>query len=552
MLSESGSKAALPRLSYALREVQEGGSKMRVLASDPVAKEGIEILKRHFDVDVITGLPEEELIKIIGNYDALIVRSQTKVTANILRAAKNLKIIGRAGVGVDNIDVPVATEQGIVVVNSPGGNTMAATEQTWTLLLAMSRNTVPAVNSLANGEWKRSKFVGTEMYNKTLGVIGLGKIGQEVAKRGVAFGMNVIGSDPYASEEQAAKMGIDLVSLEDIFRRSDYITVHIPKTPDTKGMINAKAFAQMKDGVRIVNCARGGIINEADLIAALDSGKVAAAALDVYEVEPPDMSSPVLHHEKITATPHLGASTREAQINVAVDVAEQICDVLLGGPARSPVNMPAVSAEALSAIKPYLTLAEKIGKLQSQLADGRIQSVEITYSGDVAELECSTLTRALMKGMLEAAIPESVNYVNAPVLAHARGLKVTESKSAAPDEYTNLISAKIKTDKGEQSMAGTLFGVRDVRICRINGYRVDVLPEGYMLYTNHTDKPGVIGDVGTLLGKESINIGGMYVGRTGIGKQAIMLLAVDNSIPDEIMDKIRKIPGITKAKMIEL
>jgi D-3-phosphoglycerate dehydrogenase len=385
-----------------------------------------------------------------------------------------------------------------------------------------------------------------------MGVIGLGKIGQKVAKRAVAFNMTVIGSDPYFSEEQAAKLGIELVSLDELYRRSDFISLHLPKTAETKGMINEKAFDKMKEGVRIVNCARGGIIDEAALIKALDSGRVAAAALDVYEVEPPDMSSPVLHHDKIVTTPHLGASTEEAQVNVVVDVAEQIVDVLEGRPARSPVNMPAMSAEALTAVQPYLVLAEKIGKLQAQMAEGRINTVEVTYSGEIADMQYGPVTRALVKGILEPVIPESVNYVNAPILAQARGIKITESKAAATDDYTNLIAVKIRSDKGEMTMAGTLFGVKDIRIVRINGYRVDVAPEGYMVVTSHIDKPGMIGRVGTLLGQRGVNIGGMYVGRSAMGKQAVMFLAVDDEVPENVLNEIGQIEGIEIVRMVTL
>ena len=523
----------------------------RVLVSDPIAKEGIEILEKHFDVDVKIGMSKEELIAIIGEYDALAVRSETKATADVLEAAKKLKIIGRAGVGVDNIDVPVATQKGILVVNSPAGNTMAAAELTMALMLSLSRNIPQGHNSLRAGEWKRSKFVGNELYRKTLGVFGLGKIGSAVAKRALSFEMEVIGYDPFVSEDHARKMGIELVTFEELLKRSDYFTLHVPATKDTKGSIGTEQLAMMKTGVRIINVARGGIIDEAALAAAVEGGKVAGVAVDVFEKEPPPADNPLLKLDKAITTPHLGASTEEAQINVSVDVSEQIVDVLNGKPARSAVNMPALSAEVLAAVNPYMLLGQRIGSMASQLAEGAIKSIEILYCGDLSGLETGPVSRSVLRGLLQPIMMESVNLVNAPVIAENRGIRITESKSAAPDNYGNLLSVKIKTDKGDKIIEGTLFGKNDIRIVRIDEYQIDVVPDGAILVAKHIDKPGIIGRVGTLLGNEGINIAGMHVGREHAGSPALMVLNVDENIPEDVLANVLKIDGIETAVLVQ-
>ena len=525
----------------------------KVLVSDPVAKEGIEILQKGFDVDVKPGMEKSELINIIGDYDALVVRSETKVTADVLEAAKNLKIIGRAGVGVDNIDVPLATQKGILVVNSPAGNTIAAAELTMAMMLSLSRNIPQGHQMLRAGEWKaaRKGLVGNELYGKTLGVLGLGKIGSAVAKRSQSFEMEVIGSDPFVSEEYAQKLGIEIVSFEDLLKRSDYITLHVPATKDTKGSIGAKQIAMMKDGVRIINVARGGIVDEAALAKAVEGGKVAGIAFDVYESEPPPADNPLLKLDKAITTPHLGASTEEAQINVAVDVAEQIVDVLNGKPARSAVNMPALSAEVLAAVDPYMVLGERIGAMAAQLVDKPIKSIEISYCGELSTLETSPVGRSVLKGLLQPILTESVNLVNAPVIAEGRGIRITESKSAAPEDYTSLLVVKVKMDKGEKTIEGTLFGKRDIRIVKIDGYPIDIVPEGALLVTTHIDKPGIIGRVGTVLGNNGVNIAGMHVGREGIGKQAVMVLNVDDTVSESIMKQITELDGVRTAKLVQ-
>ncbi len=523
----------------------------RILVSDPIAKEGIELLQKHFDVDIKTGMQKEELISVIGEYDALAVRSETKVTADVLDAAKNLKIIGRAGVGVDNIDVPNATQKGILVVNSPAGNTIAAAELTMALILSLSRNIPQGHNSLRAGEWKRSKLVGNELYGKTLGVFGLGKIGATVAKRAKAFEMEIIGHDPFVSEEYAKRMGIELVSFDDLLKRSDYLTLHIPATKDTKGCIGPDQIAMLKPGMRFINVARGGIVDEAALAKAVEEGKIAGIAFDVFEKEPPAADNPLLKLEKSITTPHLGASTQEAQINVAIDIAEQIIDVLNGKPARSAVNMPALSAEVLAAVAPYMTLGERIGSMAAQLADGAVKSIEIAYCGDLSTLETGPVGRAVLRGLLQPIMMEAVNLVNAPVIAESRSIRITESKSAAPEDYTSLLSVKIKTDKGDKIIEGTLFGKKDVRIVRIDGYQVDIVPEGAMLVATHTDRPGIIGKVGTLFGSNGINIAGMHVGREAAGRQALMVLNIDDAVSESVMKEVTKIDGILATRLVQ-
>lgn len=524
----------------------------KVLISDKLAQEGIEILKRVADVDVNTGLAEDKLCEIIGDYDALVVRSGTQVTANVLKAARKLQIIGRAGVGVDNVDVPVATERGVIVVNSPGGNTIAAAEHTVALLLALARNVPQAYASMRAKEWNRSKFTGNEVYKKTLGVLGLGKIGQEVAKRCQSFGMKVIAYDPFISAEAANAAGVELVEFADCLKRSDYLTLHLPKNKETLGLIGAKEFAMMKDGVRIINVARGGIICDDALIAAVKSGKCGGAAIDVFEKEPPDFASELFDLPSVITTPHLGASTEEAQTNVAIDVAEQIVDVFEGRSARAAVNMPALSPEVLAAVQPYLPLAQRMAALAVGIMEGRASQVEVKLLGELATIESGPITRAVLVGMLGGVVGETVNYVNAPVIAKQRGIDVIETRNADFDDYASLLKITVTTDKGKTEISGTLFEGREMRIVQMGGFPMDFLPEGVVLVTDHHDKPGVIGNVGTLLGNEKINIASMYVGRIKPGQKAIMVLGVDAEVPDAVIEKMVKIPGIDGVKQVQL
>ncbi len=527
---------------------------MRVLASDKIAESGLKKLRdAGFVADMKTKLSEDELCKIIGDYDALIVRSGTKVTPKVIEAGKKLKIIGRAGVGVDNVDLLTATKRGIIVVNSPEGNTIAAAEQTLALILAMARNIPQAYNSIRSGKWERSKFTGTELYNKVIGVVGLGKIGGRVASYLNTMGAKVIGSDPFISKERANELGVELKSSDDVLSESDIITLHIPKTKETENFINSKTIAKMKDGVRIVNCARGGVVDETDLYEALKSGKVAAAALDVYSKEPPDPKNPLFTLDNVVTAPHLGAATVEAQENVAIDVVEQIIDVLGGGQARSAVNIPAMKPDVIAKVAPYMELAEKLGSLASQLFGGAFEEVKIEYDGEIAEFDISPLSVAILKGLLEPVLQESVNFVNAPFIAKERGVKVIEGKSVEPKDFRNLITIKLKAGKVKRSVQGTLFEPPyGERLVGIDGFKVDVTPSGYMLIINNIDKPGMVGKVGTFLGKHDINIAAMDVGRVKIGEKAVMVLNVDSEIPEKTVKEITKMEGIEEATLVKV
>lgn len=527
---------------------------MRILVSDPVSQAGIEVLKKHFPVDVKLKLPPEELAAIIGEYDALVVRSETKVTKDIIARADKLKVIGRAGVGVDNIDVEAATNRGIIVMNAPEGNTVAATEHTVAMLLAMARQIPQAYQSMKQGKWERAKFMGVEMRGKTLGVIGLGRIGTGVAQRAIAMEMKIIAYDPFLSAEKAASLGITLMEVKDVIAQADFITLHSPLTKETKNLLDKQAFETMKQGVRIVNCARGGIIDEQALVDALVSGKVAAAALDVFEKEPLPADSPLLTAPNLIVTPHLGASTEEAQINVAVDVAEGVITALRGEPVRTAVNIAPVSAEAMTFVKPYLTLAEKLGHLAASLLKGRIDKVEMTYQGEVGTREFHPITTAAVKGLLSPILLDTVNYVNAPAIAKSRGIKVTEIVNQEVENFTNFITMAVKSDKGQLTISGALFGKKDPRIVEINGYHVDALPMGYVLVSPHLDTPGIIGKVGTVLGANGINIAGMQVGRKPgqkPGGESIMVLAIDNPAGEDVINLIKEVEGIVDVIMVD-
>jgi D-3-phosphoglycerate dehydrogenase len=517
----------------------------RVLVSDPLAEEGLSILRTQFEVDEKTDLKEDQLISIIGNYDALLVRSGTEVTANVIEAGTNLRFIGRAGAGVDNIDMDAATRKGIIVANAPEGNTLAATEHTMAMMLSLARNIPQATASLKKKEWKRSKFMGVELNEKTLGILGLGRIGREVSKRATALGMHIVGYDPFIGKEKAAQFGVDSMSVEELFRVSDVITVHTPLIKETKHLINAKSIATMKDGVRIINCARGGIIDEKALYDAIKSGKVAGAALDVFEEEPP-LQSPLLDLDQVIVTPHLGASTVEAQTNVAVSIAKQCISVLEGGSARYVVNAPLVPADQQDVVEPFARLAERIGRFLIQLVEGRLEKVEIIYGGELSQGTYNTkfITRVALKGLLDPILQVPVNIVNAEFIASERGINVSETITADAQGFKNLITIRVLTDKGEESVSGTVFFKGRSRIVAIGGYTMDMIPEGYVIVSRHLDKPGVIGRASTILGQANINIAGMQVGRINPGQEAIMVLNVDSEVPPEIMDEIRAKVGI--------
>jgi D-3-phosphoglycerate dehydrogenase len=523
---------------------------MKILVSDPVSNQGVEILQKEYEVDVKTNLPIDELIRIIPEYDALVVRSETKVTSAVLDAAIKLKVIGRAGVGVDNIDVGAATQKGIVVLNAPEGNTIAATEHTMAMMLAMARNVPQAHASLKEGKWLRSKMMGVEMRGKTLGILGLGRIGSGVAKRALAMEMNVVAYDPFISSEQAEAMGIQLLELAEIFPIADFITLHLPFTPETKYLLNKETFAKMKSGVRIVNCARGGVVHEGDLAEAVEQGIVAGAAIDVFEKEPVNPENPLLKLDKVVVTPHLGASTAEAQVGVAVDVAKGIIAALKGEPIATAVNMAPIQSHVLEVIRPYFNLAEKMGCLGINLADGRINAVDVEYNGEISEVDCKMLTTAVIKGLLNSILTEHINYVNAPGVAKFRGIKIREVKSKEAANFANLITVRVHTEKKVHTVAGTLFGHEEARIVMMEGYRVDVDPKGWLIVGLHIDRPGIIGTVGTILGNDGINIDSMQVGRTDVKGTNIMVMGVDSDVPAAVMLKIKAVNGIVGAKLI--
>ncbi|KJS14562.1 MAG: D-3-phosphoglycerate dehydrogenase [Peptococcaceae bacterium BRH_c4b] len=526
---------------------------MKVLVMDGVSEEGLKPLRENSDIEVVIGskMTEDELCSTIAQYDAMIVRSATKVTAKVFESAEKIKVVGRAGVGVDNIDLEAATKKGVLVVNAPDGNTIAACEHSIAMMLALARNVPQAVGKMKEKVWDKKAFLGVELRGKTLGVLGLGRIGSAVAKRAQALEMNIVAYDPFITEENAARLAVELLPLEEVFKKSDFITIHMPKTKNSYHLINDHTIAQMKQGVRIINCARGGIVDEEALYKAMVSGKVAGAALDVFEKEP-NLESPLLELPNFIATPHLGASTREAQLNVAVDVAEEIVNALTGKLVKNTVNIPSISPKALAVIKPYLELAEKLGRFHAHLVDGRIKKVEVIYSGELAKQELMPLTTALLKGLLDPILQESVNFVNAPLLAKNRGIQVFQTTDGDSEGYANLISVKVYSDSGDKCLAGTLFGNNDARLVMIDGYRIDAVPSKYMLYIPHLDKPRIIGPVGTLIGEHNINIAGMQVGRKEIGGKAVMILAVDGLVPDGTLKEIAAIDGVLDVKMINL
>jgi D-3-phosphoglycerate dehydrogenase len=524
----------------------------KVLVSDPIDQVGVDILSQVAQVDVKTDLTPQQLVEVIPEYDALMIRSGTRVTAEVIDAGRNLKIIGRAGVGVDNVDVPAATRKGVIVVNSPEGNTIAAAEHTLAMMLSLSRY-IPAANAkLKAGTWDRKSFTGNEVYNKTLGVVGLGKIGAHVATVARAMGMKLLAYDPFISTERAEQLGCTLVELDVLFQTSDYITLHIPKTPETANLINADAIAKMKPAVRIINCARGGIIDEAAIAEALKSGRIAGAALDVFSSEPLGESPLKALGKEAVLTPHLGASTEEAQVNVAIDVAEQIRDVLLGEAARSAVNIPGLRPELLEQLKPYLQLAETLGNMVGQLAGGRVESLNIGLRGELATSQSQPIVVAALKGLLSHALQERVNYVNASIEAKERGIRVIETRDPSIKDYSGSLHLSAKGSLGEHSVTGALLGDNEIRITSINDFPVNVPPNRYMLFTLHRDMPGIIGRIGSLLGSFNVNIASMQVGRKIVRGDAVMVLTIDDPLPDNILDEIKKVSGIRDAYTVTL
>jgi len=525
---------------------------MRVLVSDNLGEIGIQMFQEAegIDVDVKTGLPPEELKSIIGEYDALVIRSATKVTEDLLETGKKLKVVGRAGIGLDNVDIPAATKRGVVVMNTPGGNVVTTAEHTISMMLSLTRNIPQGTSTLKAGLWEKKKLQGREVFNKVLGVIGYGKIGSIVADRARGLKMRVVIYDPFVTPEQIEKTGFEAVSLEELYKQADYITIHVPKLKNTIGLLNKEAFDQMKTGVMVVNCARGGIINEKDLYDAIQSGKVAGAALDVFETEPPK-DNPLLTLDRLVCTPHLGASTLEAQTNVAVAVAEQIIDYLQTGTILNAVNAPAVTGELLEKLHPFLYLGDRIGSLQTQLNDGAVQEVNIEYKGEFHGLDMSPVTTAVLKGLLTPIVSDDVNFVNAQVLAKDRGIKVTEAVQTMVEDYSNLITVRIVTADGESIVSGTVFGKNDARIVVINNFRLEMIPEGHLALIQNVDIPGSIGEIGTKLGEFGINISRMHVGQEEDGQRNIIFLQLDTQLTDEVVGKLNSLKTVKRVTPLE-
>ena len=554
---ESGKVRIPAAIELALATLQENPEPMpetrrpRILIADPFSPEGIELLRAIGDVEVKTGQAADALVASIENYDALVVRSETKVTRAIIEAGVRLQVIGRAGVGVDNIDLEAATERGVIVVNAPQGNTIAAAEHTIALLMALARHIPQADASMRAGKWDRKSYVGTEVRGKTLGVIGLGPIGSEVARRGVGLDMRVLGHDPYVAEERTRSLGAEPADFETLIAVADFISVHVPMTAATKGMISTEQFARMKDGVRLLNVARGGIIDEAALAAAVQSGKVAGAAVDVFTAEPIDPENPLLGDPRIITTPHLGASTAEAQERVAVDVAEQIVDVLAGRPARYAVNAPMLAPETLKVVGPYMAVAEIVGTVATQLVTGKLKSIELEYLGEIAEYDTTPLKASIIRGLLKPISEETVNIVNANIIAQSRGWDIAEQQRTSHAVFNNLVNLKVVTSDDEVTVSGTV--VHDhAHIVLINGLDVDLAPERgtYLLACDNEDRPGMIGRVGTLLGEFDINIQSMQVGRRGRRGRALMLIAVDEAPSQDQLDAIEAIAGIYNVRLV--
>lgn len=529
---------------------------MNVLVADRLEKDGLAVLQKEkgLKVDVKTGMTPDALKEAIGIYDAVIVRSSTRLTKEILEGAKNLRVIGRAGVGVDNVDLETATKQGIIVMNTPEGNTTATAEHTMTMILALARKVPQAYLSLIEGKWRREEFLGTELYGKTLGVIGFGRIGREVAKRASqGFGMKVLAFDPFITEESVKQFPVDFCDLKKILKQADFITVHTPLTPETKYLIDDKAFALMKPGVRVINCARGGIIEEKALLRAIKSGKVAGCALDVFEKEPP-LKNPLLKCPEVIATPHLGAATREAQENVSVAVAQQVIDALRNRAIRNAVNLPSLDPETYRMLRPWIVLAEKIGLLHTQLLGGKLREVTVRYGGEVTHYPLASLTIAVLKGILSPVCGAQVNFVNAPALARERGIVVNESKTTEAKDFANFIEIETSENHEKNRIMGTLFANQDPRIVKINEFLLDAEPKGYMLFIHNEDRPGVVGALGTILGRNNVNIAEMTLGR--IKKQnktlALTVINTDQDVPQKVLQEIKKLTPIIDVKLVKL
>lgn len=529
---------------------------MHIMICDPISPKGIALFQQctQFKVTVLKQrLPEAELLPLIKDVEALVVRSETKITRAVIEAAPKLRVVGRAGVGVDNVDVDAATQRGIVVMNTPSGNTISTAELTFSMLMALARKIPQAAASMKAGEWNRKAFQGVELYNKTVGILGMGRIGSEVARRAIVFGMRVLAYDPYLTPSRANAMQVELVELDEIFARSDFITVHMPMSDETKGMINTAAFAKMKPGVRVLNCARGGIINEADLFEAVKSGKVAGAALDVYETEPPPKEFPLRDLPQVIMTPHLGASTEEAQENVGIEVAEAITDYLLNGVVRNAVNLPNLDAKTYAQVKPYLALGEKLGRLVAQLAPKRNDRLVVTYGGKATEAPSDPITRFVLKGFLESAGGKDVNQVNVRSLADSLGLRVEEIKSNEETDFNEWLHVAAYSGENKISAGGTLYGAKhQPRIVRVNSQPVEIVPEGVLFFLTNKDVPGIVGYLGSLMGRHKVNIASMSLSRDTAGGHAMTVLNLDSVPSAAVLEEVQKNPDISNIRVVKL
>ena len=525
---------------------------MKILVSDSLEQSCIDILQHEgFSVDNRPGLPAKELMECIGDYDGLVVRSSTKVTADVIGRAHAMKVIGRAGTGVDNIDAQAATRRGILVMNTPGGNTISAAEHAVSMMLALARNIPQAHASLMRGEWERKKFIGIEVFEKTLGVVGLGKIGREVASRAQGLGMKVIGYDPVMTADAALKLGIEPVGLDELYRRSDVITFHTPLTAETKYLMNDDTLARCKRGVRIVNCARGGIIDEQALLRALESGRVGGAALDVFEKEPPK-ESPLLAHPRVIATPHLGASTEEAQEKVAIQIAHQIADALHGRAYTGVVNGAVLAQTMNEELRPYIHLAEKLGSIAAQLSGGKVRNLTLSVRGDVVSSSAELFKACVQKGVLAHTLGEPVNFISAPFLAQEMGLTVNDKRDAEVGDYANLLRLKFASESGQREIAGTVFGRSTVRLVMLDGFRFEVRPEGLLLIYTNQDRPGMLAKVGSILARHNVNIAGVSLGRAGIGETALTVMNIDNEVPATALQELLNAEGVSNLRTIRL
>jgi D-3-phosphoglycerate dehydrogenase len=525
---------------------------MKILVSDQLEQSCIDILEHEqFTVHNRPGLSPQELLEVIGDYDGLVVRSATKVNAAVIARANALQVIGRAGTGVDNIDVNAATRRGILVMNTPGGNSISAAEHTISLMLALARNIPQAHASLVGGAWDRKSFTGTEVHEKTVGVIGLGKIGREVALRCNGLGMHVLGYDPVLAADLTTKLDIEPVSLDELFRRSDFITVHTPLTPQTRGLLSDETFARCKKGVRIVNCARGGIVDEGALLRALGDGRVAGAALDVFESEPPK-GNPLIGHPHVVVTPHLGASTEEAQEKVAVQIAHQIVDALQGRAFSGVVNGSAMHLTLKQEVRPGLDLAERLGALVVQTAPGKLKQLTVAASGEMLVQSLELLKAGVLKGILSHTVPEPVNFINAPFLARELGISVIEERSNDSSPYANILRVRYETEGETREVAGTVLGPHAVRLVAMDGFSFEVRPEGYLLIYRNIDRPGMLARVGTILAAHRVNIAGVSLGRFRPGETALTVMNVDGAVPEAALQEVTSQEGFSFVRLVRL